>query len=223
MVEWALAAGLTQLSLWLMRQGIGSHWSRVRHPQGKVEHFHGELQRALTRLGMPRHNAQQWLDEFRWEHNHVRPHEALGMVTSASRWEGEQQALRSAACGVGVPCWRLGAEGGLRGQARRGRTQVADQSSSERRTGAVAPARGAHTGALLPDALPGARLRNPALDDRRALDSGPSSTPKTLKDVSRQTGKHVLRLDRRDAIVGHQPLPRIALAGFIPLWKRCCP
>jgi len=52
--------GLTPLSLWLMRQGIGSHWSRVRHPQGKVEHFHGELQRALTRLGMPRHYAQQW-------------------------------------------------------------------------------------------------------------------------------------------------------------------
>ena len=89
------------------------------------------------------------VDEFRWEHNHLRPHEALGMVTSASRWEGEQQALRSAACGVGVPCWRLGAEGGLRGQARRGRTQVADQSSSERRTGAVAPARGAHAGVLL--------------------------------------------------------------------------
>jgi len=49
--------GLTPLSLWLMRQGIGSHWSRVRHPQGKVERFQGELQRALTRLGMPRHYA----------------------------------------------------------------------------------------------------------------------------------------------------------------------
>ena len=27
-----------------------------------------------------------WLDQFRWEHNHVRPHEALGMQTPASRW-----------------------------------------------------------------------------------------------------------------------------------------
>jgi len=30
--------------------------------------------------------AQSWLDEFRWEHNHVRPHEALAMQTPASRW-----------------------------------------------------------------------------------------------------------------------------------------
>ena len=37
--------GMTELSLWLMRQGVGLHWSRVRHPQtqGKVERFHGEL------------------------------------------------------------------------------------------------------------------------------------------------------------------------------------
>ena len=31
-------------------------------------------------------DAQRWLDEFRWEHNHVRPHEALAMQTPASRW-----------------------------------------------------------------------------------------------------------------------------------------
>jgi hypothetical protein len=31
-------------------------------------------------------DMQSWLDEFRWEHNHVRPHEALGMETPASRW-----------------------------------------------------------------------------------------------------------------------------------------
>ena len=36
------AGGMTQLSLWLMRQGVQLHWSRVRHPQtqGKVERFH---------------------------------------------------------------------------------------------------------------------------------------------------------------------------------------
>jgi transposase InsO family protein len=35
--------GATHLSLWLMRQGIRLHWSRIRHPQtqGKVERFHG--------------------------------------------------------------------------------------------------------------------------------------------------------------------------------------
>jgi len=72
------AGGMTKLSLWLMRQGIGLHWSRVRHPQtqGKVERFHGELQRALARRRVLVPDAQLWLDQFRWEHNHVRPHEA---------------------------------------------------------------------------------------------------------------------------------------------------
>ena len=71
-----------------MRQGIGLHWSRVRHPQtqGKVERFHGELQRALARRRVLVPDAQLWLDEFRWEHNYVRPHEALDMQTPASRW-----------------------------------------------------------------------------------------------------------------------------------------
>jgi len=80
--------GMTKLSLWLMRQGIALHWSRVRHPQtqGKVERFHGELQRALARRRVLVPDVQVWLDEFRWEHNHVRPHEALGMETPASRW-----------------------------------------------------------------------------------------------------------------------------------------
>ncbi len=80
--------GMTELSLWLMRQGVQLHWSRVRHPQtqGKVERFHGELQRALARRRVLVADVQAWLDEFRWEHNHVRPHEALGMQRPASRW-----------------------------------------------------------------------------------------------------------------------------------------
>jgi transposase InsO family protein len=82
------ASGLTQLSLWLMRQGIRLHWSGLRHPQtqGKVERFHGSLQRALTRRALPRQRPQEWLDAYRWEYNHVRPHEALGMQTPATRW-----------------------------------------------------------------------------------------------------------------------------------------
>ena len=72
-----------------MRQGIGLHWSGIRHPQtqGKVERFHGEMERALWRRGWQGKSQQQWLDEFRWEHNHLRPHEALGMQTPASRWQ----------------------------------------------------------------------------------------------------------------------------------------
>ena len=81
-------SGQTRLSLWLMRQGIRLHWSGIRHPQtqGKVERFHGSLQRALNRRDISRQQPQAWLDAFRWEHNHVRPHEALDMQTPATRW-----------------------------------------------------------------------------------------------------------------------------------------
>ena len=88
-VPWwnALAAqGRTRLGLWLMKQGVELHWSRVRHPQtqGKVERFHGELQRAVRRRQVQ--PDQAWLDQYRREHNEERPHEALGMATPASRW-----------------------------------------------------------------------------------------------------------------------------------------
>jgi transposase InsO family protein len=81
--------GLTRLALWMMKQGIELHWSRVRHPQtqGKVERFHGELQRAMDYRQPATKNLQPWLDWFRWEHNHVRPHEALGMQTPAEHWK----------------------------------------------------------------------------------------------------------------------------------------
>ena len=81
-------SGHTRLSLWLMRQGIGLHWSGIRHPQtqGKIERFHGSLQRTLQLRGLQQQPLQDWLDHYRWEHNHVRPHEALGMKTPATLW-----------------------------------------------------------------------------------------------------------------------------------------
>jgi transposase InsO family protein len=81
-------SGRSKLSLWLMRQGIRLCWSGIRHPQtqGKIERFHGSLQRALRRRGIPQQSLQGWLDAYRWEHNHVRPHEALGLRTPASVW-----------------------------------------------------------------------------------------------------------------------------------------
>jgi YVTN family beta-propeller protein len=87
--NWQSFSGRTQLSLWLMRQGIGLHWSGIRHPQtqGKVERFHGSLQRALDRRGVPDGDCQAWLDVFRLEHNYIRPHEALGMQTPAELWQ----------------------------------------------------------------------------------------------------------------------------------------
>ena len=82
-------AGWTWLTVWLMRQGIQLHFSGYRHPQtqGKVERFHGALGAAMQRRGMPASPQRQlWLDEFRWEYNHVRPHEALQMRTPAAVW-----------------------------------------------------------------------------------------------------------------------------------------
>lgn len=84
----------TGLSLWLMKQGIRLHWSGIRHPQtqGKVERFHGALQRALDRRpDVAQREPQTWLDDYRWEHNHVRPHEALDMKTPASRWRPSER------------------------------------------------------------------------------------------------------------------------------------
>jgi transposase InsO family protein len=86
-------SGATYLTVWLMKQGIKLHWSGYRHPQtqGKVERFHGALERALRARGAPRKEPQAWLDAYRWEHNHVRPHEALGMQTPASVWRKSER------------------------------------------------------------------------------------------------------------------------------------
>jgi transposase InsO family protein len=86
-------SGATRLTVWLMKQGIRLHWSGYRHPQtqGKVERFHGALERALQLRPVPRQQPQAWLDEFRWEHNHVRPHEALDMQTPASVWRRSER------------------------------------------------------------------------------------------------------------------------------------
>ncbi len=81
--------GVTWLAIWLMKQGIRLYWSGFRHPQtqGKVERFHGSLERAMRLRGLPREDRQAWLDQYRHEHNQVRPHEALGMQTPASVWQ----------------------------------------------------------------------------------------------------------------------------------------
>ena len=82
-------SGRTKLSLWLMRQKgfdcAGAAYG-TRKRKEKIERFHGSLQRALNRRGFPGRHLQAWLDTYRWEHNHIRPHEALYMKTPASVW-----------------------------------------------------------------------------------------------------------------------------------------
>jgi transposase InsO family protein len=87
--------GWTWLTVWMMKQGIRLRFSGYRHPQtqGKVERFHGAMDRAIRRRGVPAIAARQrWLDEFRNEYNQERPHEALGMKTPAEVWK---KSLRS--------------------------------------------------------------------------------------------------------------------------------
>jgi len=86
----ASAGGWTQLSVWLMKQNVRLYLSGVRHPQtqGKVERFHGALEKARRLRGLPEPALRQsWLDDFRQDYNHVRPHEALAMRTPASLWQ----------------------------------------------------------------------------------------------------------------------------------------
>lgn len=86
--------GATWLTLWLMKQGLRLYFSGYQHPQtqGKVERFHGAMAAALKRRGYPqKEERQDWLDGFRHEYNHERPHEALGMKTPASVWKPSQR------------------------------------------------------------------------------------------------------------------------------------
>jgi transposase InsO family protein len=78
--------GWTELTVWIMQQGVRIYLSGVRHPetQGKVERMHESLQQAIRKRKAQ--VTQQWLDEFRYEYNHMRPHEGIGMVTPAERW-----------------------------------------------------------------------------------------------------------------------------------------
>jgi transposase InsO family protein len=113
-------AGWTWLSRWIMRQGIRLHFSGFRHPQtqGKVERFHGVLGAAMQRRGMPPFAERQlWLDEFRHEYNHVRPHEALGMKTPAAVWSKSTRRYVAQPPAweyePGTEVYRLSAEGRL--------------------------------------------------------------------------------------------------------------
>lgn len=58
--------GLTELTVWIMRQGVRLLYSGVRHPQtqGKVERMHGALQRAVGRRKADPDDPQ-WLETFR--------------------------------------------------------------------------------------------------------------------------------------------------------------
>ena len=118
------AGGWTQFSVWLMRVGIRLYYSGVRHPQtqGKVERFHGSLERARRRQGMAgKVPDQSWLDRFRDEYNQIRPHEALNMQTPASHWQPSARSYTGPADPAypeGAELGQLNEQGALRLQGR---------------------------------------------------------------------------------------------------------
>jgi transposase InsO family protein len=90
--------GLTQLSVFLLKQDIRLLYGRVRHPQtqGKVERFHRTLGERLRWWGVPTdlRGFAQALATFRAEYNEVRPHEALAMQPPTSRFVASPRAYR---------------------------------------------------------------------------------------------------------------------------------
>jgi transposase InsO family protein len=88
----------TQLTVWLIEQGISVSHSRPYHPQtqGKDERFHRTLKAEL--LGRRQLNdlasCQAHFDEWRATYNTIRPHEALDMNTPASRYSPSTRAYQ---------------------------------------------------------------------------------------------------------------------------------
>src|SRR5258708_51975 len=117
------ATGWTWLTVWMVKQGIQVHFSGYRHPQtqGKVERFHGSLGVATQRRGWPwGAERQRWLDEFRLEYNHVRPHEALGMKTPATVWSKSERKYEPRR-----PAWEYERGAEVRKLADQGQLQLA--------------------------------------------------------------------------------------------------
>jgi transposase InsO family protein len=89
-------AGLSALSVFLLKQGIRLVHGRVRHPQtqGKVERVHRTLGERLRWWGVPRDlgGFRAALAAFRDEYNHVRPHEALGQTPPARHFQPSRRA-----------------------------------------------------------------------------------------------------------------------------------
>ena len=81
----------TRLEVWLMSLEIQVLHSRVRHPQtcGKEERFHRTLKQELTgnEMNCPYAECQSQFDDWRDQYNRLRPHEGIGMVPPARRYQ----------------------------------------------------------------------------------------------------------------------------------------
>jgi transposase InsO family protein len=93
----ASEGGLSWLEARLLRLGVDAIHGRAYHPQtqGKVERLHRTLdEELLPRLdqGQPQARLAEALERWRAEvYNTIRPHEALGNETPASRWYASER------------------------------------------------------------------------------------------------------------------------------------
>jgi transposase InsO family protein len=87
----------TQLAVWLIRLGILVSNSAPAHPEtlGKEERFHRTLKAELLGEWLPWRNeqAQRKFDQWRFEYNHHRPHEALNMEAPVTRFQISQRSF----------------------------------------------------------------------------------------------------------------------------------
>lgn len=90
--------GMTCVSVFLKGQGIRLTHSGVRHPQtqGKVERMHRSMEESMRHHGKPKTlaSAGEWLQTFRYQYNHLRPHEALGMDVPAQHYQPSKRAFQ---------------------------------------------------------------------------------------------------------------------------------
>ena len=82
--------GISALSVWLIRLGVGISFSAPAHPQtnGKDERFHRTLKAEVLgqRCFSDRGHVQRCFDAWRSVYNHRRPHEGIGMRTPGERY-----------------------------------------------------------------------------------------------------------------------------------------
>src|SRR5260370_3469703 len=89
------AGGLSALSVWWLKLGIGLERMAAGHPEqnGRHERLHRTLKQETARPPAANCQAQQQrFDRFRYEYNYERPHEALGQIPPARRYTGSPRA-----------------------------------------------------------------------------------------------------------------------------------
>jgi hypothetical protein len=104
--------GLSRLSVWWRRLGIGVEFGRPAHPEDNAAHeqMHGIYQAEVAAQPARNLRAQQRRsDRWRTEYNQLRPHEALGLRPPAQYYRASQRGLPGR-----LPAWRYPSNWSLR-------------------------------------------------------------------------------------------------------------